>query len=47
MAKNRKTGKFAKGGYKNRKRPEGVSRSGLPKMYPADIDAKLRVTKVS
>ena len=47
MEKNRKTGKFAKGGYKNRKRPEGVSCSGLPKMYPADIDVKLRVTKVS
>ena len=47
MANNRKTGKFAKGGYKNRKRPKGVSRSGLPKMYPSDIDAKLRVTKVS
>jgi hypothetical protein len=39
MAKyrNRKNG-FCKGGYKSRKRPKGISRAGLPKIYPAGSD---------
>lgn len=39
MAKyrNRKNG-FCKGGYKSRKRPKGISRAGLPKIYPPASD---------
>jgi hypothetical protein len=47
MAKTRKTGKFAKGGYKNkRSRPNGVSRSGLPKIYPPNINPFLKAIKL-
>lgn len=47
MAKNKDTSKaFKKGGYKTRNRPSGVSRSGLPKTYPAHINMTLRVEKV-
>jgi hypothetical protein len=50
MAKNRKPKSkgFSKGGYKKRKnRPEGISRSGLPKIYPPDCDATLRAVKLA
>lgn len=50
MAKNRKSKSrgFSKGGYKKRKnRPEGTSRSGLPKIYPPHCDATLRMTKLA
>ena len=47
MAKNRDASKaFKKGGYKNRKRPKGVSRQGLPKIYPPGHDATLRAVAV-
>jgi hypothetical protein len=47
MAKNKDSSKvFQKGGYKNRKRPSGVSRSGLPKTYPSHINMTLRAEKV-
>ena len=47
MAKNRDgTKAFKKGGYKTRKRPKGVSRNGLPKIYPPGHDATLRAVKV-
>jgi len=47
MAKNKDSSKaFQKGGYKTRKRPSGVSRSGLPKTYPAHINMTLRAEKV-
>jgi hypothetical protein len=39
-----KMGNMTKGGYKTHrsKRPAGVSRSGLPKIYPPHVDAQLR-----
>lgn len=48
MAKTTKCGAgFKKGGYKRRiGRPVGVSRSGLPKIYPANINAHLKAIKV-
>ncbi len=47
MAKNRDgTKAFRKGGYKTRKRPKGVSRQGLPKLYPPGHDVTLRAIKV-
>lgn len=48
MAKSTKCGAgFKKGGYKKRiGRPVGVSRSGLPKIYPANINAHLKAIKV-
>lgn len=46
MAKCRGNG-FKKGGYKTRKnRPAGYSRSGLPKIYPANINTHLRAVKI-
>jgi hypothetical protein len=36
---------MSKGGYKTRKRPSGVSRNGLPKMYPPQVNATLRQLK--
>lgn len=46
MAKCRGNG-FKKGGYKNRKtRPAGYSRSGLPKIYPPNINTHLRAVKI-
>jgi hypothetical protein len=47
MAKNRDSSKaFKKGGYKTPKRPKGVSRQGLPKLYPPGHDVTLRASKV-
>jgi hypothetical protein len=47
MATARKLNKFHKGGYKKRKgRPQGVSRSGLPKTYPSHINPHLRAIKL-
>jgi hypothetical protein len=48
MAKSRKAGSgFTKGGYKTRKnRPQGVSRNGLPKIYPPNVNAHLKAVKV-
>lgn len=36
--------KMTKGGYKKHrsKRPAGISRSGLPKIFPPHVDATLR-----
>lgn len=46
MAKNRGNG-FKKGGYKTRKnRPAGYSRSGLPKIYPPNINVHLKNVKL-
>lgn len=47
MAKHRDSRRgFKKGGYKTRRRPKGVSRAGLPKIYPPGHDVTLRAIKV-
>lgn len=47
MARVRKMNTFRKGGTKNRKtRPVGMSRSGLPKIYPPNINAHLKAIKI-
>jgi len=47
MATVRKANRFHKGGCKKRKgRPQGVSRSGLPKIYPPNINAHMRAIKL-
>lgn len=48
MAKNKKSGTgFKKGGYKKRSgRPVGYSRSGLPKLFPANVNTFLRAIKI-
>jgi hypothetical protein len=50
MAKNRKSKSkgFSKGGYKKRKnKPEGRSRTGLPKLYPPGHDVTLRAVNLT
>ena len=39
-------GKMSKGGYKKHrsKRPQGISRNGLPKIYPPSISTTVRQT---
>lgn len=46
MARNKGKG-FKKGGCKKRKgRPNGMSRSGLPKIFPPGVNTVLQVSKI-
>ena len=47
MAKNRKFGKgFSKGGYRTKRNKKTTSRAGLPKIYPPECNATLRMERV-